>query len=105
KGEKFVIISGAASGGAGLVVRADAGISTDRDFEGKKIATPQLGNTQDITARVWFADQKYKLKEKGGSVTLMPISNPDQLTLFKKKEIDGAWTVEPWLSRLELEAE
>ena len=104
RGEKFVVVAGAASGGAGLVVRSDAGIAADKDFSGKKIATPQLGNTQDIAARVWLNSKKFKLKEKGGTVELMPISNPDQLTLFQKKQIDGAWTVEPWLSRLELEA-
>lgn len=103
KGEKFVIVAGGASGGSGLVVRKDAGIKTDKDFDGKTIATPQLGNTQDVAARTWFAERGYKLKEKGGRLTLLPLSNPDQLTLFQKKEIDGAWTVEPWLARLELE--
>jgi NitT/TauT family transport system substrate-binding protein len=104
RGETLAIIAGAASGGAGLVIRTDSGINSERDFNGKKIATPQLGNTQDVAARVWFAEKNYKLKERGGSVTLMPIANADQLTLFQKKEIDGAWTVEPWLSRLEIEA-
>jgi NitT/TauT family transport system substrate-binding protein len=104
RGEKFVIISGAASGGAGLVVRQDAGVVSDKDFNNKKIATPQLGNTQDIAARVWFTGKQYKFKERGGTLTLLPLANPDQLTMFQKKEIDGAWTIEPWLSRLEVEA-
>jgi NitT/TauT family transport system substrate-binding protein len=104
KGEKFVIVAGSASGGAGLVVRKDSGIAGERDFNGKVIATPQMGNTQDIAARFWFAEKGYRLKEQGGTVELVPLSNPDQLTMFKKKQIDGAWTVEPWLSRLELEA-
>jgi len=103
RGQEFVIVAGAASGGAGLVVRPDAGIESDRDFGGKIIATPQLGNTQDVAARRWFAERGYKLREKGGNLTLLALSNPDQLTLFRKKQIDGAWTVEPWLSRLELE--
>jgi NitT/TauT family transport system substrate-binding protein len=103
KGEKFVIVSGSASGGAGLIVRQDSGIQTEKDFNGKVIATPQLGNTQDLAARAWFASHHYRLKERGGTVALIPLSNPDQLTMFKKKQIDGAWTVEPWLSRLELE--
>lgn len=103
KGDAFVIVAGAASGGAGLVVRMDAGIATDKDFDGKIIATPQLGNTQDVAARIWFAEHGYKLKEKGGKLNLLPLSNPDQLTMFQKKEIHGAWTIEPWLSRLELE--
>lgn len=103
KGEKFVIVAGAASGGAGLVVREDSRIAGEKDFNGRVIATPQLGNTQDLAARAWFAAKGYRLKEQGGTVALVPLSNPDQLTMFKKKQIDGAWTVEPWLSRLELE--
>ncbi|MBI3879640.1 MAG: ABC transporter substrate-binding protein [Verrucomicrobia bacterium] len=103
RGDCFTIIAGSASGGAGLVLRKDGGIRTERDFDGKIIATPQLGNTQDVAARVWFAGRGYKFREKGGTLTLLPLSNPDQLTLFQKKEIHGAWTVEPWLSRLELE--
>lgn len=103
KGEKFVIVAGAASGGAGLMVRQDSGIKGEKDFHGKVIATPQLGNTQDLAARAWFLNKGYRLKEKGGTVTVIALSNPDQLTMFQKKQIDGAWTVEPWLSRLELE--
>jgi NitT/TauT family transport system substrate-binding protein len=103
KGEKFVVVSGGASGGAGLVVRGDAGITTTKDFGGKVIATPQLGNTQDIAARVWLAQQGYRLRERGGNVSLVALSNADQLTMFKKRQIDGAWTVEPWLARLEVE--
>ena len=103
RGEKFVIVAGAASGGAGLVVRADSGITGDKDFANKTIATPQLGNTQDIAARVWFAEKGYKLRERGGNVSIVPLSNPDQLTMFKKKQVDGAWTIEPWVARLEVE--
>lgn len=104
-GKKFVIVSGAAGGGSGLVVRRDSGIRGEKDFAGKVIATPQLGNTQDLAARAWFAERGYRLKEKGGNLTLVNLSNADQLTMFRKREIDGAWTVEPWLSRLELEGE
>jgi NitT/TauT family transport system substrate-binding protein len=103
KGEKFVVVAGSASGGAGLIVRGDAGISTAKDFGGKVIATPQLGNTQDVAARVWLAGQGYRLRERGGNVSLVALSNADQLTMFRKKQIDAAWTVEPWMARLEIE--
>jgi NitT/TauT family transport system substrate-binding protein len=103
RGTKFVIIAGAASGGSGLVVRKDSGIRAETDFNDKVIGTPQLGNSQDVAARVWFAQKGYRLKEKGGRLGLVALSNPDQLTLFRKKQIDGAWTVEPWVSRLEIE--
>jgi NitT/TauT family transport system substrate-binding protein len=105
KGAKFVVVAGSASGGAGLVVRGDSGIRTEADFGGKVIATPQLGNTQDVAARVWLAEQGYRLRERGGNVSLVPLSNADQLTMFKKRQIDGAWTVEPWLARLEVEGD
>ncbi len=99
-GRSFVIVAGGASGGAALVVRKDSGIAGVADFGAKVIATPQLGNTQDVAARAWFAAKGYRFKEKGGSLTLLPLANPDQLTMLQKKEIDGAWTIEPWVSRL-----
>lgn len=99
-GEALRIVSGAASGGAALVVRTDAGIQTMQDFHGKKIASPQLGNTQDVALRAWLKDSRLALKEKGGDVHVLPIANADQVTLFARKEIDGAWTVEPWVSIL-----
>ena len=103
-GEALRIVAGATSGGAALVVRADSGIQKPEDFRGKKIASPQLGNTQDVALRGWLNDHKLKLREKGGDVQVLPIANPDQLTLFLKKEIDAAWAPEPWVSRLIHEA-
>jgi NitT/TauT family transport system substrate-binding protein len=104
KGESFQIVAGAASGGAALVARPDASIESDKDFNGKIVATPQLGNTQDVAARAWLREHGYKLKEQSGTVTVLPLANPDQLLMFQRREIDAAWTVEPWVSRLELEA-
>ncbi len=98
-------MSGAASGGAGLVVRKGSGIKSVKDFNGKRLATPSIGNTQDVALRNWLGENGYKLKEKGGTVEVVPLANPDQLTLFIKKELDGAWTVEPWVSRLILEGD
>jgi NitT/TauT family transport system substrate-binding protein len=99
-GKALRIVCGAASGGAGLVVRNDAGIRSTDDLHGKKIATPQLGNTQDVACRNWLKGNGFILTEKGGDVQVIPISNPDQLTLFITGEIDAAWTKEPWVARL-----
>lgn len=104
QGEALRIVAGATSGGAALVVRADSGIQKPEDFHGKKIASPQMGNTQDVALRGWLNSHGLKLREKGGDVQVIPIANPDQLTLFMKKEIDGAWAPEPWASRLIREA-
>jgi len=104
QGEALRIVAGATSGGAALVVRSDAGISRVEDFRGKKIASPQLGNTQDVALRAWLQQQNLRLREKGGDVMVLPIANPDQLTLFLRKQIDAAWSPEPWASRLIREA-
>lgn len=100
EGEAVRIVAGSASGGASLVVRADSGIAKPEDFHGKKIASPQLGNTQDVALRAWLLKHGHQPKEKGGDVEVIPVANADQLTLFLKKEIDAAWTIEPWVSAL-----
>ncbi|HZQ68722.1 MAG TPA: ABC transporter substrate-binding protein [Terriglobales bacterium] len=100
QGEALRVVAGAASGGASLVVRSDAGINKPEDFHGKKVASPQLGNTQDVALRAWLKSHGMKPVDKGGDVRIMPMANPDQLTLFQKKELDAAWTPEPWATRL-----
>src|SRR6266478_4281821 len=103
-GEEIRVISGAANGGAALVVKADSPVRTPADFRGKKIATPQLGNTQDISGRAWLKAQGFKVTQTGGDVTVIPTANPDQLPLFQNGGVDAVWTVEPWVTRLERDA-
>lgn len=103
-GEALCIVAGATSGGAALVVRADSGITKAQDFHGKRIASPQQGNTQDVSLRAWLKANGLKTRDKGGDVEVMPVANPDQLTLFLKKELDAAWVPEPWAARLVHEA-
>ncbi len=102
--DEIRVISGAANGGAALVVKADSPIKTPADFRGKKIATPQLGNTQDISCRAWLKAQGFKVTQTGGDVTVIPTANPDQLPLFQNGGVDAVWTVEPWVTRLERDA-
>lgn len=103
-GEEIRILAGAANAGAALVVKADSPIKTPADFRGKKIATPQLGNTQDISCRAWLKAQGFNITQTGGDVMVVPTNNPDQLGLFQRGGVDGVWTVEPWVTRLEREA-
>ncbi len=103
-GEALRIIAGATSGGAVLVVRQDSGIREPRDFSGRRIASPQLGNTQDVALRRWLQQQGLPLRERGGTTQVVPVANPDILTLFQKKDIDAAWVPEPWGARLVHEA-
>jgi sulfonate transport system substrate-binding protein len=100
-GEEIRVISGAANAGAALVVKADSPIKTPADFRGKKIATPQLGNTQDISCRAWLKAQGFNVTQTGGDVIVVPTNNPDQLALLQSGGVDAVWTVEPWVTRLE----
>src|ERR1700719_4138685 len=99
-GEALRVIAGASSGGASLIVRAGSGITKASDFHGRKVATPQLGNTQDVALRAWLHSNGLKTIDKGGDVQVLPTANPDQLTLFLKGALDAAWAPEPWASRL-----
>lgn len=99
-GKAVRVIAGAASGGAVFIIRNDSGIQSPKDFAGKKFASPQLGNTQDVALRKYLLDNGYKTKDKGGNVEVLPVKNTDILTLFLKKELDGAWVPEPWGEKL-----
>jgi len=97
------ILAGAASGGASFIVHPNSEINSVSDFAGKKIAAPQIGNTQDVSLRHYLSENGLKPAEKGGSVIVYNISNPDIYTLFVKGDIDGAWVAEPWATILETE--
>jgi len=100
QGEALRVVAGAASGGASLVVRNDSGINKPEDFHGKRVASPQLGNTQDVALRAWLKAHGMAPTGKGGDVQVLPMANADQLTLFVKKQLDAAWAPEPWATRL-----
>jgi NitT/TauT family transport system substrate-binding protein len=99
-GEAVRVVAGAASGGASLIVRNDSGIQRPDDFHGKRVASPQFGNTQDVALRNWLKNHGMQTTDKGGDVQVIPMANPDQLTLFLKKDLDAAWAPEPWATRL-----
>lgn len=95
QGRDVRLLSGAVKGGSGLIFSATSDVFTaNAVWEHKKIATPQYGNTQDIACRAWFE------KRHVHHVCMSPVTNADQLLLFKRQQIDGVWTIEPWLSRV-----
>ncbi len=98
-GAAIRIIAGATSGGAYLVVKPE--ITSAAGLRGKKVASPQLGNTQDVALRTWLADNGLvTTKEGGGDVSILPQDNAQTLDAFKSGQIDGAWVPEPWATRL-----
>ena len=99
KGEAVRVIAGSTSGGAFLVVRPE--INSPADLKGKKIATPSLGNTQDVALRAWLKDQGFTTDTAGGGdVSVVPQENAQTLETFIAGTIDGAWVPEPWATRL-----
>lgn len=103
-GKALRVIAGVASGGSLFIVRPDSRVKKAADLSGKRVATPQLGNTQDIALRGYLRNCGLKPREKGGTVDILPLRNPDILNLFMRKQIDGAWVPEPWGTRLIKEA-
>ena len=100
-GKALKILAGAASGGVSLVIHPNSKIESVADFAGKRIAAPQIGNTQDISLRNYLYQNNLRPAEKGGSVYVNNVVNPDIFTLFSKGELDAAWVPEPWGTRLE----
>lgn len=100
KGLEIRLLAGAIKGGSGLVVQNDLSIKTSEDWQGKRIASPQFGNTQDVACRFWFVQKGLSIGFSSTAVKVTPTANPDQLMLFRKKLVDAVWTIEPWISRL-----
>src|SRR5207237_2299090 len=105
KTRTITVVAGATSGGAGLVVRSGLAVHGPADLKGKTLATPELGNTQDVALRAFLADHGLKTDPQGGGdVRIVPTSNATALTLLQQGKIDGAWEPEPWLSRMIIDA-
>jgi NitT/TauT family transport system substrate-binding protein len=101
-GDALRIVAGTTSGGASLVVQPE--ITSAAELAGAKLATPSLGNTQDVALRAWLIEQGYETDATGGGdVSILPQANADTLTTFQQGQIDGAWVPEPWATRLVLE--
>jgi NitT/TauT family transport system substrate-binding protein len=98
-GEALTVVAGAATGGTSLVV--DPSIRSAADLRGKRLSTPQLGNTQDIALRYWLRQQGLKTDlQGGGDVSVLPQDNAQIVDAFRQKQIAGAWVPEPYATRL-----
>ncbi|HEY7086568.1 MAG TPA: aliphatic sulfonate ABC transporter substrate-binding protein [Tepidisphaeraceae bacterium] len=99
-GEGVRVISGAAANGVVLVARKDSGINSVKDLLGKRLATPQKGNTQDISARHYMASWGQR-----DDSTILPVANAEQSSMMARGQIDAAWAPEPWGARLVAETD
>jgi NitT/TauT family transport system substrate-binding protein len=96
RGEGVRVVAGAAANGVLIVARKNAGINTLSDLKDKRIATPQLANTQDIAARYYVTHQLGQKDHKN----VLPVPNAEQVAMMSKGDIDAAWAPEPWGSLL-----
>ncbi|WP_204327987.1 ABC transporter substrate-binding protein [Streptomyces aureoverticillatus] len=101
QGKNLRIIGGSASGGVKLVVNPDKVKSLD-DVKGKKIATPQLGNTQDVAFLNWVKEKGWKVDAQSGKGDVSVVRTDNKITpdAYKSGSIDGAWVPEPTASKL-----
>lgn len=98
-GQAVTVVAGAATGGTSLVV--DPSIRSAADLRGKKVSSPQLGNTQDVALRYWLKQHGLNTDlQGGGDVSVLPQENPQIVDAFNQKLIAGAWVPEPYASRL-----
>jgi len=102
-GTAIKIVSGAASGGASLVVKN--GINSATQLKGKSLATPSLGNTQDVAARYWLKQHGLTTTlTGGGEVAIKPIKpNSAAVLQFKSGQLDGGWEPEPYATEMVLD--
>lgn len=94
------IVAGSTDGGALLVARKGVDIKNVKDLAGKKVAIPQYGNTQHLLLLNLLKENGLKTTDKGGTVTVQQVNNPDVQTLFDKGALDAALVPEPWGSTL-----
>lgn len=100
-GKNLRIIGGSASGGVKLVVNPDR-VTSLKDVRGKRIATPQLGNTQDVAFLNWAAEQGWKVDARSGTGDVTVVRSDNKVTpdAFRAGSVDGAWVPEPTASKL-----
>lgn len=103
KDPKYYIISGAVNGGAVLVGNKHSNVKQLKDLDGKRVAIPVIGSTQDIMLRKALKDVQLKPTTSEGTVELYASAPADTATLFTQKSVDAAATQEPWGHVLEKE--
>lgn len=102
-GGDIVIIAGATNAGAMMVTGSNSNITSIKDLANKRIAIPQIGNTQHLSLMKMLSDNGLSDTTKGGTVEVLPVANPDVKNLLSSGQIDAAYVPEPWGSRLVVE--
>jgi NitT/TauT family transport system substrate-binding protein len=97
-GNPLVVLSGVASGGASLI--ALPSIKSPADLAGRRVASVQIGSTQDVSLRVWMAKNGLVAKERGGDVVVDAMAPANVMEQMRRGAIAAAWMTEPWATRV-----
>jgi NitT/TauT family transport system substrate-binding protein len=97
---RFVIVAGAASGGAALVASKAFKVKTAAELRDARVGTPQMASSQDVSARFYFGELGFTTYEHGGNFKIEPTPNTELMAQFASGGLDAAWTVEPWATQL-----
>ncbi|MDP3274169.1 MAG: ABC transporter substrate-binding protein [Deltaproteobacteria bacterium] len=100
RGTALRVLSGACSGGAGLVVQPGISLTNPQVLNGRTVSSPQLGNTQDVSLRTWLARHGMSDVERGGQVRVLPLPASECFNQFRLGRVHAAWVPEPTLSRI-----
>jgi len=95
-GTAIKIVSGAATGGASIVVKPS--ISSVSQLKGQSLATPSLGNTQDVAVRYWLKQQGLTTSTTGGGDVAIKPTTPNSAAVleFKSGQIAGGSEPSPY---------
>jgi NitT/TauT family transport system substrate-binding protein len=95
-GTAIKVVSGAATGGASVVVAK--GISSAAQLKGKTLATPSLGNTQDVALRYWLKQNGLTTTSTGGGDAFVKPTTPNSAAVleFKSGQIAGGSEPAPY---------
>ncbi len=95
-GTAIRVVSGAATGGASVVVAK--GISGAGQLRGKTLATPSLGNTQDVALRYWLKQNGLATTSTGGGDAFIKPTTPNSAAVleFKSGQIAGGSEPAPY---------
>ncbi|QGQ95611.1 ABC transporter substrate-binding protein [Paenibacillus psychroresistens] len=96
KSKNFRVISGSNNGGAVLIARKDAGISSVKDLVGKTVAIPTKGSTNEISLRLLLQQEGLKVSTDTSGVQIITRAPADTLVAIRQKEVDATLIPEPW---------
>ena len=87
-GKDLKILGSAANGGASFIIQKNSGLESIENYSGKRVAAPQISNTQDVSLRHYLYENGLKPAEKGGDVFVLDMGQPIKIFELAKRMIN-----------------